>query len=101
MTKRERSYLLPKLNAEDRKLLAALPRRATLADEIDLLRLRLSDLAGAKEPNYDGLLRLLSLLTRMVNVQAKVGEHDPDGVGDMIERIRQQLVNSGYKLDPE
>jgi hypothetical protein len=101
VTRRERSYLLPTLSAADRKLLATLPRQATLADEIDLLRLRLVSLAGDEAPDYDRLLRLLSLLTRMVNVQSKVGDHDTDQLGELIAKIRERLVKAGYKVSPD
>ncbi|HVA25955.1 MAG TPA: hypothetical protein VMW62_16375 [Chloroflexota bacterium] len=92
MTRQERSYLLPKLGAADRKLLAELPRKASLADEIAFLRLRILHLAGVPEIDTSLLVRMLTLLTRMVGVQAKLGNDSSDTLAELIEIVRQRLA---------
>jgi hypothetical protein len=93
MTRKERSYLLPKLSAADRKLLSELPRAASLADEIDYLRLRLAREAEDPESDSNRMLHILQLLTRMVSVQAKLGNGGTDTVAELIEVVRKRLAD--------
>jgi hypothetical protein len=96
LTGKERSYLVPGLTIADRKLLEGVPRKATLADEIAYLRLRISHLVDDGEEVDDQLLlRMLALLTRMVGVQAKLGEDGPDELALIADRARQRLVAAG------
>ncbi|MFI5269821.1 MAG: hypothetical protein ACHQ7M_20785 [Chloroflexota bacterium] len=92
MTRAERSYLLPSLGEADRKLLAELPRKASLADEIAFLRLRLARLAEDPESDGNRLLRMLELLTRMVGVQAKLGSDGSDTLAELTEIVRKRLA---------
>ena len=92
MTRQERSYLLPRLSQEDRDLLAQLPRKATLADEIAYLRLHILRTAGDPSTEDKLLLRMLELLTRMVAVQSKLGHQGADGMEELTEIVRQRLA---------
>jgi len=92
VTRKERSYLLPTLGVADRKLLANLPRKASLADEIAFLRLRIVRMAENPESGADLLVRTLALLTRMVGVQAKLGNDRSDTLGELIEIVRKRLA---------
>jgi hypothetical protein len=87
MTRQERSYLLPDLTAEDRALLAGLPRKATLAGEIDFLRLKLRRMAIDEHTDTRTLLRMLELLTRMVSVQSKLGGGGDHSEIDELKRL--------------
>jgi chorismate mutase len=92
VTRQERSYLLPRLSAADRQLLAMLPRRATLADEIAYLRLHLARSAGDEGFDDKLLMRMLELLTRMVNVQSKLGQEAGDSMEELTEIVRKRLA---------
>ncbi|HLG68881.1 MAG TPA: hypothetical protein VK009_00500 [Chloroflexota bacterium] len=103
MTHQQRSYLMPGLTPADRELLAGVPRKASLADEIGYLRLRISKLAEApensdtKREDDDRLLRMLQLLTRMVDVQSKLGEDAEDEFARAGELARQRLLEAARK----
>ena len=97
MTHRERSSRVPGLTPADRELLAGVSRQATLSEEIAFLRLRIGQLEG---PNEELLLRMLALLTRMVNVQSRLPEPPADNLADLNELLRQRLVKAGFP-DPE
>ena len=94
MTRKERSYLLPRLSPADRKLLAELPRRASLADEIAYLRLRIGELAQDADRDPNMLVRMLELLTRMVAVQAKLGADEGESLADLVETVRRRLAEA-------
>jgi hypothetical protein len=100
MTSRQRSYLLPGLTAEDRKLLAGVPRKATLAEEIAFLRLRIGKLAAGDDGSDRILVRMLELLTRMVSVQAKLDDSEGDDLSELNELVRRRLMAAGFP-DPE
>ena len=92
MTSAERSYLLGRLIAEDRELLADMPRKASLADEIAFLRMRIVRAAEAEETDPKLLVRLLELLTRMVGIQAKLGTDGGDTLAELTELVRKRLA---------
>lgn len=106
VTRKQRSYLLRGVSAEEQKLLAELPGEATLADEIAFLRLRIQHIASgsvaAEELAQEHLLaRMLDLLTRMVKVQADLGEHDGEDLAELNELVRRRLVAAGYRANSE
>ena len=91
MTSAERSYLLGRLSAQDRELLADMPRKASLADEIAFLRMRIVRAAEDADPDPKLLVRLLELLTRMVGIQAKLGTDGGDTIAELTELVRQRI----------
>jgi len=95
MTTRERGYLIPGLQPDERRLLDGVPREATLAEEIAYLRLRILRLATANQEK-DGqlLVRMLELLTKMVNAQVKLGASEDDGLAELNELVRRRLTSS-------
>lgn len=92
MTDAERSYLLPRLSREDRELLADMPRKASLADEIAFLRMRIVRAARDESEDPGLLVRMLELLTRMVGIQAKLGSDSSDTVAELTELVRRRLA---------
>jgi hypothetical protein len=101
VTSAERSYLLGRLSAEDRELLADMPRKASLADEIAFLRMRIVRAAADKEPDLRLLVRLLELLTRMVGTQAKLGTDGADTVAELTEIVRRRLAEGSSSPSAE
>ena len=107
MKRRERSFYGPALQAHEKKLLAEVPRGAELAEEIVLLRLGILRMAEKTDPanNEDALeanqlmVRMLELLTRMVNVQARVGDQGNNDLAELNELVRQRLA-AGLKHSP-
>ena len=103
MSGKERSYLAPGLTQAGRELLAGVPRKTSLADEIAYLRLRISRLAEAAELDEAGprddlrLIRMLELLTRMVSVQARLGEDAEDELARIGELARQRLAEAARR----
>ena len=80
--------------------LNSLPRKATLAEEIAFLRLRIRELALSQDAANDRqLLQMLALLTRMVGLQAKLGEDGPSELALIAEKARQRLVAAGLMKD--
>lgn len=92
MTSAERSYLLGRLSAQDRELLADMPRKASLADEIAFLRMRIVRAAEDAATDPKLLVRLLELLTRMVAIQSKLGTDGSDTIAELTELVRQRLA---------
>ncbi len=91
MSMEERTYLPP-------KSLEGVPRNASLGDEIAFLHLRISRLARSRKKVDDQqLLRMMSVLTRMVAVQAKLGEDGPSELAVIAERARRRLIEAGLR----
>lgn len=115
MTNKQRSYFVPGLSPADRQLLVGVPRKASLSDEIAYLRLRISKLAEdpdrptseaatAVKTGREGdelLVRMMALLTRMVSVQAKLGEDSEDELARIGEQARRRLEEAARKAELE
>jgi hypothetical protein len=86
------SYLLDGLGDADRRLLEAMPEDSSLAGEIAFLRLRIRRAAENERVNDALLLRMLSLLTRMVAAQTKLADEAPDDLAALNELVRQRLA---------
>lgn len=86
------------------ELAAGMPSGIDLSEEIALARQHIQKLAGAAEDDGRAtqlMARMLEVLTRMVNVQAKMGEQDGNDLADLNELVRQRLIRGGYTPPPQ
>lgn len=118
MSYQERAYLLRGLKPEHRKLVAQIPSGPSLSVEIAFVRSRVRKLAETYEllpaDELDDancqqkldelerqrkidrqLIRMLELLTRMVNVQSRMADDTADPVTEAADQVRQGLQKAG------